>query len=54
MPSVLVPLDETAFAEAILPDAAELAGPGGRILLVSVVGSAHEADDVQRYLTTEA
>ena len=30
MPTVLVPLDETAFAESILPDAQQLAGPSGR------------------------
>jgi hypothetical protein len=34
MPTVLVPLDETAFAESILPDARQLAGPGGRLVLV--------------------
>ena len=36
MSTVLVPLDETAFAESILPDAEQLAGPDGRLLFVYV------------------
>jgi nucleotide-binding universal stress UspA family protein len=54
MPSVLVPLDESAFAEAILPDAERLAGPGGRIVLVYVAGRGDMAGDVERYLSNEA
>jgi hypothetical protein len=37
MSTVLVPLDETGFAESILPDAQQHAGPGGRLVLVYVV-----------------
>lgn len=54
MPTVLVPLDETAFAEAILPDAKELAGPGGHIVLVYVAGRGEQASDAERYLSNEA
>jgi nucleotide-binding universal stress UspA family protein len=61
MSCVLVPLDETAFAESILPDAELVAGPGGRLALVSVVGrrrqggdESDEAGDVDRYLANEA
>lgn len=54
MPTVLVPLDETAFAETVLPDARELAGPGGRIVLVYVAGHGEQASDAERYLANEA
>ncbi|HEX8918724.1 MAG TPA: universal stress protein [Chloroflexota bacterium] len=54
MSTVLVPLDETAFAESILPDATQLAGPGGRLELVYVVDPGKEAADVERYLSNEA
>jgi len=37
MPTVLVPLDETAFAASILPNAQRRAGPGGRLVLLYVV-----------------
>lgn len=37
MSTVLVPLQESAFAESILPDALQLAGADGKIVLVSVV-----------------
>jgi len=37
MHTVLVPLDETAFAASILPAAQRLAGPGERLVLVYVV-----------------
>src|SRR5690242_6371537 len=54
MPCVLVPLDETPFAETILPDAEELAGPGGRIALIFVAARPQEADDLERYFSNEA
>lgn len=54
MSTVLVPLDETAFSETILPDAKELAGPGGRIVLVYVAGRREQASDAERYLANEA
>lgn len=54
MPTVLVPLDETAFAESILPDAEQLAGPSGRLILVYVAAHADQAADVERYLSNEA
>jgi hypothetical protein len=61
MHTVLVPLDETAFAASILPAAQRLAGPGGRLVLVDVVArrgrAAHQSSqtgDVERYLSTEA
>jgi hypothetical protein len=54
MPTVLVPLDETAFAESILPDAQQLAGPGGRLVLVYVAARGGRASDVERYLSNEA
>jgi nucleotide-binding universal stress UspA family protein len=61
MPTVLVPLNETAFAESILPDAEQLAGPGGRFVLVYVLArrgrgddQSSEAGDVERYLSNEA
>jgi hypothetical protein len=61
MHTVLVPLDETAFAASILPAAQRLAGPGGRLVLVSVVArrgrAAHQSSQtgaVERYLSTEA
>ena len=43
MSTVLVPLDETAFAESIRPDATQLAGPGGHIVLVYVTADAERA-----------
>lgn len=54
MPTVLVPLDETAFAESILPDAQQLAGPSGRLVLVYVAAHGEQASDVERYLSNEA
>jgi nucleotide-binding universal stress UspA family protein len=61
MPTVLVPLDETAFAESILPDARQLAGPGGRLVFLYVLARRgrdaeqfSEKSDVERYLTNEA
>lgn len=60
MPTVLVPLDETAFAESILPDAEQLAGPAGRIVLVFVApgpvrreDQTSDTDAVERYLADE-
>jgi nucleotide-binding universal stress UspA family protein len=59
--TVLVPLDETAFGEAILPDAIQLAGQGGTLILVSVFAHHRggdddpvESSDVDRYLSNEA
>jgi nucleotide-binding universal stress UspA family protein len=54
MPTVLVPLDETAFAETILPDAEQLAGPGGHMVFVYVAGRGEDPSDAERYLTNEA
>jgi nucleotide-binding universal stress UspA family protein len=54
MSTVLVPLDETAFAESILPDAEQLAGPDGRLLFVYVAARDGRASDVERYLSNEA
>jgi hypothetical protein len=54
MPTILVPLDETAFAEAILPEAEQLAGPGGHIALVYVAAHGEEVVDAERYLANEA
>ncbi len=54
MSTVLVPLDETAFAESVLPDAEHLAGPGGRLLFVYVAPRDGQASDVERYLSNEA
>ena len=54
MSTILVPLDETAFAESILPDAEQLASPGGAIVLVYVVARSSSTSDVERYLTNEA
>ena len=61
MHTVLVPLDETAFAGSILPDAQRLAGPGERLVLVYVVArrgraanQTSQAGDVERYLSNEA
>ena len=61
MSTVLVPLDETGFAESILPDAQQLAGPGGRLVLVYVVArrglgrnQSGETGDAERYLTNGA
>jgi nucleotide-binding universal stress UspA family protein len=54
MSTILVPLDETAFAESILPDAEQLAAPGGGIVLVYVVARSGATSDVERYLTNEA
>ena len=54
MPTVLVPLDETAFAESILPDAEQLAGPSGRLVLIYVAAHPEQAADVERYLSNEA
>ena len=60
MHTVLVPLDETAFAASILPAAQRLAGPGGRLVLVDVVARrgraanrSSQAGDVERYLSNE-
>jgi nucleotide-binding universal stress UspA family protein len=58
MPTVLVPLDESALGEAILPDAVQLAGPGGKLILVSVFvhhrgDDPMESSDVDRYLSNE-
>jgi nucleotide-binding universal stress UspA family protein len=61
MPTVLVPLDEPPFAHSIFPDAWQLAGPSGRIVLAYVLSSHYRApersahvDTVQRYLSEEA
>jgi hypothetical protein len=61
MPTVLVPLDETGFAESILPDAQQLAGPSGRLVLVYVLARRGRAGnqssatgDAERYLSNEA
>ena len=61
MSTVLVPLDETGFAESILPDAQQLAGPSGRLVLVYVVARrgrggdrSSDIDAVERYLSNEA
>lgn len=61
MSTVLIPLDETAFAESILPDAEQLAGPGGRLVVVSVlahlppgIDQMDDKSDVETYLTNEA
>jgi nucleotide-binding universal stress UspA family protein len=54
MSTVLVPLDETAFAETILPDAVQLAGPGGRLVFLYVAGRDEQSGDVERYLSNEA
>jgi nucleotide-binding universal stress UspA family protein len=54
MPTVLVPLNETAFAESILPDAEQLAGPGGRFVLVYVATHGERVSDLERYFSNEA
>jgi nucleotide-binding universal stress UspA family protein len=61
MTSILVPLNETAFAESILPDARRLAGPGGKLILMYVVASHRRGEDrasmgadAERYLENEA
>ena len=61
MSTVLVPLNETAFAESILPDAQQLAGPGGRLVFVYVAArrgragtQSSDTDAVERYLSNEA
>jgi nucleotide-binding universal stress UspA family protein len=61
MSTILVPLDETAFAESILPDAEQLAGPGGRLVFLYVLArrgrdasQLSEKSDVERYLSNEA
>jgi nucleotide-binding universal stress UspA family protein len=66
MRSVLIPLDGTDFAAAILPDARRLAGPGGELILFRDVTTAslgelagfHEqqraADAARDYLDTVA
>jgi hypothetical protein len=60
MSTVLVPLDETGFAESILPDAQQHAGPGGRLVLVYVVArrgwsrnQSSATGDAERYLTNK-
>jgi nucleotide-binding universal stress UspA family protein len=61
MPTVLVPLDETPFAQSIFPDARRPAGPDGRIILAHVLSSrfrglerSSHVDNVQRFLSVEA
>jgi nucleotide-binding universal stress UspA family protein len=61
MTTVLVPLNETAFAESILPDARMLAGPEGKLILTYVVASRSRRGDreslgadAERYLSNEA
>jgi nucleotide-binding universal stress UspA family protein len=61
MATVLVPLDETPFANFVFPDARWLAGPDGRLVLVYVLSSripkserSDHVDNIQRYLSEEA